>query len=565
MSLVSYATINIINIVLLSAFAIRQKLTHKKDDASHQFLNLLFVSILFCVNDCIWGLISAGKLRWGSSAFFLFSTTFHWLSGFTAWVWFRYIKLYSHKKETISLGKYLFWLIPLGVLTVLLIVNFFTPTVFHITTESGQLVYNTEKGRIIPFLLEIFYFVLGLIDTIIHSIKEKDDIKQKRYITVMIFAILPILTGILQYQLPDFPAYSIGFMFSCITIFLFNTTAENEIFSIMMHEQKNLEKISSYEQQLKNAFENEIYHEMLQKLGAGVIAVNMDNDIVFINDAAARMYGFKNAASFTATTDELILKSDSACAEGILGKLREMKKTGGHLSFEISTRHNGYKTRNILVETHVVDVFGNKRLAIFCLADITNNKMLEKELLHLSETDPLTGLSNRRSGEQRTELLLLSNKAGMFCILDADHFKTINDTYGHSVGDKVLVAISQCLKKAFRGLDIIMRMGGDEFSVFAVNIDTKEKAKICLDRLVEEIKNTQVPELKGSSFSVSIGAVLCYPEAGKSLDEYFKLADSVLYKSKEIRNNHYEFCDYEMPALPAAAFSIGTPEEVEDL
>lgn len=565
MSPVSYATIDLLCILILSAFVIRQKLAHKKDDASHQFLVLLYVSLLFCVNDCIWGLISAGKLRWGSKGFFFFSTTFHWLSGFTAWAWYRYTKLYSHSKKDIKPVKFIFWLIPLAILTVLLFVNFFTPTVFHIATESGQLVYHTENGRLIPFILEIFYFVLGLADTIFYSIREKDSIKQERYVTVMIFAILPIITGIMQFFLPFAPAYAVGFMFSCLVIFLFNTTAENEIFSILMHEQQNLEKISSYEQQLKNAFENEIYHEMLQQLGVGVIAVNMDNDIVFINDAAAKMYGYQNAATFTATADELIMKSESACAEGILGKLREMKKTGGHLSFEISTRFNGYKIKNILIETHVVDVFGGNRLAIFCLADITNNKMLEKELLHLSETDPLTGLSNRRSGEQRTELLLLSNKAGMFCILDADHFKTINDTYGHSVGDKVLVAISQCLKKAFRGLDIIMRMGGDEFSVFAVNIDTKEKAKICLDRFVEEIKNTVVPELKGASFSVSIGAVLCYPEAGKTLDEYFKLADSVLYKSKEIRNNHYEFCDYEMPALPAAAFSIGTPEEVEEL
>lgn len=565
MSSISYATIDLLCAIILGILMIRQKLSHKKDDASQQFSILLFVSLLFCLNDAIWGYFSSGLAYVDEFWLFLFSTTFHWLSGFTSWVWFRYTLYYTHTEEHISSRKSILCLIPLFILTILLLINCFSPFLFQVTVADDKNYYQTLNGRLFLFLLEVFYFLLGFAETLVHSIREKDSFKHNRYIAVIIFSIIPIVTAILQFILPFAPAYAVGFMLSCLVIFTFNTTAENEIFSVMLHEAKNLEKISSYEQQLKNAFENEVYYEILQKQGAGVIAVNIDNDIVFINDAAAKMYGYSSAEKFTGTADELINKSESACSEAILHKLKDMKKTGGHLSFEVTTRVNDYKAKNILVETHVVDVFGGNRLAIFCLADITNNKLLEKELLHLSETDPLTGLSNRRSGEQRTELLLLSNKAGMFCILDADHFKTINDTYGHSVGDKVLVAISKCLKKAFRGLDIIMRMGGDEFSVFAVNIDTKEKAKICLDRLVEEIKKTEVPELHGTSFSVSIGAVICYPESGKTLDEYFKLADSVLYKSKEIRNNHYEFCDYEMSKLPAAAFSIDTPEEVEDL
>lgn len=547
MSPVSYATIDLLCLFIPAILLIRQKLTHKHDDASRQFLILLIVIILFCFNDAIWGYFTSDLINPGVFWLAFFSTTFHWLSGFTSWAWFRYIKYYTHSKLENKPVRLFLRIIPLCILTVLLTINCFSPFLFEIVIENGTAVYHTLRGRMLLFLLEGFYFILGLGDTILHSIKEKDPIRQKRYISVIIFAIIPIITAVLQYLLPFVPAYSIGFMFSSLVIFIFNTTAENELFSIMIHEKQNLEKISSYEKQLKDAYENEVYREILQKQGTGVIAANLDNDIVFINDAAAKMYGYPDAENFKGTADDLISKSESACSEAILHKLKEMKTTGGQLSFEITTRLNEFKIKNILVETHVVDVFESNRLAIFCLADITNNKLLEKELLHLSETDSLTGLSNRRSGEQRTELLLLSNKAGLFCILDADRFKTINDTYGHSVGDKVLVAIARCLKKAFRELDIIMRMGGDEFSVFAVNIDSKEKARICLDRLVEEIKKCEVPELKGSHFSVSIGAVLCHPQSGKTIDDYFKMADSALYISKEVRENHYEFFDYEMP------------------
>lgn len=564
MSTISYTSIDLLCFIILSILLIRQVYTHKKDDASRQFLNLLVVSLCFIANDAIWGLLSSPTIN--SSVFWLsfFSFTFHWLSGFASFIWFRYAKLYTISKREIQKKTFIFWLIPLFVLSAILIINCIKPVIFEVVLEDSIAIYKTQEGRLILFILEGFYFVLGLIDTAIHSIKEKDSIKQRRYITVIIFALIPIFSSVIQYLLPFAPAYSVGFMFCCLVIFTFNTTAENEIFSVMLHEAQNLEKISSYEKQLQNAFENEVYHEILQKQGAGVIAVNMDSEIVFINDAAAKMYGYPNATNFSDTTEDLIAKSESACAEAILHKLKEMKKAGGQLSFEVTTRMNEHKIKNILVEAHVVDIFGGNKLAIFCLADITNNKLLEKELLHLSETDPLTGLSNRRSGEQRTELLLLSNKSGMFCILDADRFKTINDTYGHSVGDKVLVAIAQCLKKAFRGLDIIMRMGGDEFSVFAVNIDTKEKAKICLDRLVEEIRKCEIPELQGNHFSVSIGAVLCIPESGKTIDDYFKMADEALYISKEVRENHYEFSDYDIESLDIDNGS-DTATEVEEL
>ena len=108
--------------------------------------------------------------------------------------------------------------------------------------------------------------------------------------------------------------------------------------------------------------------------------------------------------------------------------------------------------------------------------DITDKKKLENRLIVLSEIDALTSISNRGSGERRAEKLINSGVKGMFCLLDVDKFKSINDSFGHTVGDKALIEIADCLRRSFTGSDVVMRLGGDEFAVYAVGVETERQA-----------------------------------------------------------------------------------------
>ncbi len=100
-------------------------------------------------------------------------------------------------------------------------------------------------------------------------------------------------------------------------------------------------------------------------------------------------------------------------------------------------------------------------LGVMNIDKIVSDAREKEKLIVLSETDRMTGLLNRISGELKVEENLKQGKGGLFILLDIDHFKSFNDTFGHDVGDKVIINVANCLKTAFREHDILFRLGGD--------------------------------------------------------------------------------------------------------
>ncbi len=164
-----------------------------------------------------------------------------------------------------------------------------------------------------------------------------------------------------------------------------------------------------------------------------------------------------------------------------------------------------------------------------------------EELQILSETDRMTGLFDRVSGKRKVDELLSANNKGMFLELDIDHFKHINDTFGHQTGDVVILAVADALLSTFRSNDITMRLGGDEFGVFAVGIVNQEMAKAIIGRLFTLISSLEIPELNGEKFSISVGAVLSSKKKEQTFDDLYALADSAMYDSKKSSGNSLTF------------------------
>ena len=178
---------------------------------------------------------------------------------------------------------------------------------------------------------------------------------------------------------------------------------------------------------------------------------------------------------------------------------------------------------------------------VFAIELIDEEKNRENELLYLSQTDLMTGLLNRGSGEKAMQDLMAKGIEGMFCLLDADKFKSINDNYGHDIGDKVIKAIADCLKKAFRNTDVIMRLGGDEFAVYVVGVVNETYGEIFIENFFEEIESIAIPELNGREITVSLGAAFFNVDENFTFAEVYKHADSAAYRSKKVPGNVYRF------------------------
>lgn len=167
--------------------------------------------------------------------------------------------------------------------------------------------------------------------------------------------------------------------------------------------------------------------------------------------------------------------------------------------------------------------------------DITAEKEREAGMLKMAQNDPLTGILNKSATNAHIcKILEETDPAAAHALLmiDVDHFKQINDSYGHAVGDGVLREIAAKLRFHFREDDVCGRIGGDEFMVFLKDISGEEWLNDKLERLVTYLHNDITIDGRAYKISSSIGAVL-YPEAGSDFDSLYRNADAALYLSKE--------------------------------
>jgi diguanylate cyclase (GGDEF)-like protein len=155
-------------------------------------------------------------------------------------------------------------------------------------------------------------------------------------------------------------------------------------------------------------------------------------------------------------------------------------------------------------------------------------------LRDLALTDSLTGLANLRAYEERIEEELLRaqrmRRSLALLLLDVDHLKQMNDTFGHAAGDQLLRAVADVLRGRTRGIDLAARLGGDEFILLLPETD-RVGAMVALERLMDGITEQRI---HGRTIQISAG-VAVYPDDGRTEDDLRKHADDELYQAKHRR------------------------------
>ncbi len=179
--------------------------------------------------------------------------------------------------------------------------------------------------------------------------------------------------------------------------------------------------------------------------------------------------------------------------------------------------------------------------------DTTERHHFEEQLLAMANRDPLTGLMNRRSFEAALDnhiaLCKRYGPVGALLALDLDHFKEVNDQYGHLVGDEVIVAAADRLRTRLRDSDLVARTGGDEFVVL-LPAATPSEARRVAESLVESIRAETVTDT-GVAISLSVSIGVAPFDGDLSSDEMLRNADTAMYEAKHAgRDNWVEASVY---------------------
>ncbi len=161
-------------------------------------------------------------------------------------------------------------------------------------------------------------------------------------------------------------------------------------------------------------------------------------------------------------------------------------------------------------------------------------KKYNKQLEYLAEYDQLTNINNRRAFIQKINFMFLLNRRNnhKICIafIDIDNFKNINDKYGHTIGDKVLIIVSSIMKNSIRSSDLIARWGGEEFIIALINSDIEDSKKIINNIREKLLNDLELKALLAEELTISTGLTSLKNDEG--LDEIINRADNGMYKAK---------------------------------
>lgn len=249
-----------------------------------------------------------------------------------------------------------------------------------------------------------------------------------------------------------------------------------------------------------------------------------------------RLSNTSSIATLTAdlsTTEQELLHRDSIQSLLIV-PIWSNSQLWGHLSFQdCHFSRQWSQTEHSILQMIAANIAG-----------AIEREQNEKTMRHRSLHDALTGLSNRRLFDQRlSEALEVANEFGKplaVMFLDLDRFKVINDTLGHTVGDKLLKQVANRLNSCLTGNDLLSRWGGDEFTILLPEIEDLGDITKTANKFLKAIDS--IFEIEGHELfvTVSIGISL-YEQPGKSAETLMREADAALYQAKDLGKNQYQF------------------------
>jgi len=288
------------------------------------------------------------------------------------------------------------------------------------------------------------------------------------------------------------------------------------------------------------------YQSILDSLYDGVYFVDKERNIVYWNKGAERITGYKseNVIGLSCADNLLVHVDEKGCQLCLSNCPLTATMQDGHIhEAPVFLRHaQGYRVPVMVHASPLYNEAGEIIGAVESFSDnsfVVNMRQQIEELALAANQDALTGVANRRSISSFLQAALtevsLQGPPSAIMMIDIDHFKRINDTYGHNIGDQVLKMVVNTLQKNLRTSDGIGRWGGEEFIIVLRQI-SPAKLPIVAEKLRALVAASIVPlELEPVRVTISIGATLL--RSGEMLEQAVERADRLLYTSKETGRN----------------------------
>ncbi|MHB1512004.1 MAG: putative bifunctional diguanylate cyclase/phosphodiesterase [Acidiferrobacter sp.] len=300
----------------------------------------------------------------------------------------------------------------------------------------------------------------------------------------------------------------------------------------------------------------------LQSLAEAVVATDQDGRVEYVNRAAERLTGWAEGEIRGRALNDVLPCFDEYSGESIdpLGVCLAGQALAPGDAFVF--HRDG---RGIPVEYSGAPRFGPQGElvgAVLSFRDAAEKRKLAERLVHQATHDPLTELPNRILYNERLERALVEAKESgsvvALLFLDVDGFKRVNDTLGHSTGDRILVLIGERLRRAVRAADTLARLGGDEFAVVLPGLRSRQDALPVVHKIMAIFREPLVVALGEVSLSVSIG-IAAYPEDSGDGRALVRAADAAMYEAKAAGKDAYRFFEGPTAGRPQAhPFSVAT-------
>lgn len=286
------------------------------------------------------------------------------------------------------------------------------------------------------------------------------------------------------------------------------------------------------------------YMTLVDNLPMTIVRYDLACRRIFISTYCDARYGDSDKFDLLKTPEEQWSPSVlNMTAEEFTARLKNVIQTQKEQSFEMHNKHGSVLS---ISQVKLIPEYGenNKIIGVLTIAtDITENAEYRQAIEHLAFHDALTDLPNRRffNHEINKAIERAEQNHTLFAVLimDLDHFKTINDTMGHAVGDQLLIGVADRIKHYADANCFFARMGGDEFAMLIHDYESIESLMAKASGLLQQVVRPCEVDGAGYFISASIG-VACYPKDSRNVDDLIKYADSAMYSAKQKGSNNYQ-------------------------